>query len=115
MINTELKKTIQKLKAATRKDGMSIWKAIANELDKPKRLRTTVNLSRINRYTEARDVIAIPGKALAAGSLSHPVTVAAFAFSKVAKQKVTLAKGRTMSLTELLDERIEPSRIKIMK
>jgi large subunit ribosomal protein L18e len=115
MIDPELKKTIQNLKAAGRKNGLAIWKAIANELDKPKRLRTIVNLSRINRYTKAGDVVAIPGKVLAAGSLRHPVTVAAFAFSKVAKQKVNLAKGRALSLTELLDERIEPSRIKIMK
>jgi large subunit ribosomal protein L18e len=59
--------------------------------------------------------VAVPGKVLASGSLSHPVTVAAFSFSEGAREKITLAEGRVMSLTTLLEEGIEPSTIRILK
>jgi len=41
--------------------------------------------------------------------------VAAFSFSEKAREKTELAGGRTLSLTELLTEEIEPSNIKILK
>ena len=115
MINPELKKTINALKAASRKSGDAIWRALADELDKPKRRRTTVNLSRINRHSDAGDIVAVPGKVLAAGSLTHPVTIASYSFSEGAREKVTRAEGRIISLIELMDEGIEPSKIRILK
>ena len=114
MMNPELKRTIQSLKAASR-DGGAIWAALADELDRPKRRRNAVNLSRINRHTGAGDVVAVPGKVLASGSLTHPVTVAAFSFSEGARQKIALAEGRAILLTDLLEEGFEPSQIKILK
>lgn len=115
MMNPELKKTIYTLKAASRKSGDAIWRALADELDKPKRRRTTVNLSRINRHTDAGDIVAVPGKVLAAGSLTHPVTIASYSFSEGAQEKVTRAEGRIISLIELMDEGIEPSKIRLLK
>lgn len=115
MMNPELKNTIWVLKAASRKEGKAIWRALADALDKPRRRRVAVNLSQINRHTEAGNIVAIPGKVLAAGSIRHPVTVAAFSFSEAAKKKIANAEGRTMSLTELVEEGIEPSEVKILK
>lgn len=115
MNNPELKKTIRTLRKASKKGGPSIWGALADELEKAKRRRVAVNLSRINRHTEAGAVVAVPGKVLAAGNLKQPVTVAAFSFSEKAREKTELAGGRTLSLMELLTEGIEPSNIKILK
>lgn len=112
--NPELLKTIKALKKAS-KEGPRIWRALARELDSSRRRRTSVNLSRINRHTEAGDVAAVPGKVLGAGFLDHPVTVAAFSFTATAREKITLAEGRAITLLELLEEGVEPSRIKIMK
>jgi len=92
-----------------------VWGALAEELDKPKRRRVAVNLSRIDRYTAEGEVVAVPGKVLAAGSLSKPLKVAAFSFSEGALKKIDTAKGEAMTLTELLDSGIEPSSIRIMK
>ena len=69
--------------------------------------------TRIN--TEADDIVAVPGKVLAAGSLTHPVTVAAYSFSEGAREKISLAEGHAVSLTELMDEGIDPSNIRILK
>lgn len=115
MKNTELKTTIRALRAASKRDGPAIWRALADELDKANRRRVAVNLSRINRYTEAGEVLAVPGKVLGAGSLTHPVTVAAFSFSKMAWKKIALAEGRALTLMDLLDEGIAPSKIRILK
>ena len=115
MLNPELKRVIQTLNAASRKGGKAIWGALAEEMDKAKRSRVIVNLSKISRHTEAGDVVAVPGKVLAAGSLSHPVTVAAYSFSEGAREKIAGAGSRAISLLDLLEEGVEPSKIKILK
>ncbi len=115
MNNRELIDTIKVLEKASRESGKAIWKALAKELDKPKRIRASVNLSRINRHTEEGQVVAVPGKVLAAGNLTKSVKIAAFNFSAGAIEKIKAAKGEYMSLEELLASGIEPSQIKIMK
>ena len=115
MLNPELKKVVQALNAASRNKGKAIWGALAEELEKAKRSRVVVNLSKISRHTKAGDFVAVPGKVLAAGYLTHSVTIAAFSFSKYAKQKIADADSRAISLLDLLDEGVEPSKIKILK
>ena len=58
-----------------------------------------MNLSKINRYTEKNDTIVVPGKILASGTLDHAVTVAAFGASEKAKEKLTAAKAKYLSIT----------------
>ena len=115
MTNPELVSTIRELKKKARREGVALWRALAEELDKAKRRRVVVNLSRLNRHTKEGEVVAVPGKVLGAGDLDHPITVAAFRFSETALRKISLAKGRSMSLKELMDSGIPPSRIRIMK
>lgn len=115
MLNPELKEVIRTLEAASRKGGKAIWGALAEELGRAKRSRVAVNLSRINRHTEAGDVVAVPGKVLAAGSLGHPVTVAAYSFSEGALEKIARGGSRAVSLLDLLEEGVEPSRVRILK
>lgn len=115
MRNKELINTINTLKAASRSSGKGIWRALAEELDRPKRRRVAVNLSRINRNSQEGHIIAIPGKVLASGQIEHPVTVAAYDFSEMAIKKIEMANGKVLKLTQLLEEASEPSNIKIIK
>ena len=115
MTNNELEKTIRTLKAASRKNGHAVWKALAEELDKPRRIRVSVNLSQINRLTKEGDVAAVPGKVLASGKLEHPIIVAAFAYSDSALEKIKQAGGQPKTLNQLIAEGLEPSKIKIIK
>ena len=115
MKNQNLKDTIQTLKKASDETGKAIWRALAEELDKPKRRRVAVNLSRIDRHAKKGDVVAVPGKVLAAGSLSKPLKVAAFQFSEGAVEKINNTKGEAITLTQLLKAGVEPSKIRIMK
>lgn len=115
MKNQTLKDTIQALMKASDDTGKAIWRALAEELDKPKRRRVAVNLSRIDRHAEEGEVVAVPGKVLAAGSLSKPLKVAAFKFSEGAMEKIRLAEGGVMTLMDLLEAGIEPDKIRVMK
>ncbi len=115
MMNSELEKTIRELKTAKKKTGQPIWGALAEELDKPKRIRVDVNLSSINRLTKEGEIAAVPGKVLASGTLEHPVTVAAFSFSKEAKEKIKAAGGEVKTLSQLVAEGVEPSKVKLIK
>jgi large subunit ribosomal protein L18e len=115
MQNTELVNTIRILKKASKDKNQKIWRVLAEELDKPNRRRVKVNISRINRYTGQGEIIAVPGKVLASGWLDHPVTVAAYNFSDMAKEKIEQANGEIINLTELLEKGIDPSKIRIMK
>ena len=115
MMNKELETTIRELKTAKKKTGQPIWGALAEALDKPKRIRVDVNLSAINRLTKEGEIAAIPGKVLASGSLEHPVTVAAYSFSNLAKEKIKAAGGEAKTLTQLVAEGVEPSKIKLIK
>lgn len=115
MTNRQMADTIQALERASEETGKAVWGALAEELDRPKRRRVSVNLSSIDRNTEEGDVVAVPGKVLAAGSLSKAVKVAAYSFSEGALEKIRAAEGEAMSLIELLEAGVEPSRIRIMK
>jgi large subunit ribosomal protein L18e len=114
MLNPEIKNTIKALRSASKKRNEAIWAKLADELDKPKRRRITVNISDINRHSKSGEIVAIPGKVLASGSLGHPVIVAANAFSEMAKKKIEYAEGSAIRLLDLL-EGTKPSAIKILK
>jgi len=115
MTNPVLVSTVKALKKKAKVDDVPLWKALADELDKAKRSRAAVNLSRLSRNTVEEEVVAVPGKVLGAGELYHPLTVAALSFSETARRKIVLANGSCMSLNDLMASGISPSRIRIMK
>jgi large subunit ribosomal protein L18e len=112
--NPERRRIVSLLKQAGREHKAKIWRKIAELLEKPRRLRVKVNLSRINRYTKPGDVVVVPGKTLSAGILNHPVTVAAFSFSAKAKAKIEAAGGRCLRLEDLVKENPKGSNVKII-
>jgi large subunit ribosomal protein L18e len=105
---------IQLLRRQGRENNASIWREIAQHLGSPRRRRTTVNLSRLNRYTEKNEVVAVPGKVLGTGEINHPVTIGAFAFSEKAEEKVVAARGKCLSFSELMKKNPSGSNIKII-
>jgi large subunit ribosomal protein L18e len=73
-----------------------------------------VNLSRLNRHTRARETVVVPGKVLGAGNLEHSVSVAAFSFSSQARLKISKARGKCLSISELLEAKPDGSNVRIM-
>ena len=113
--NPELNETIAALKRKGRQNKAAIWLCVAEFLGKPRRSRVAVNLSRIARNTKKGDVVAVPGKVLAAGSISHAVRIGAFGFSQTARAKIEKAGGSCVTLSKLADDRPEGSKVKILR
>jgi len=90
-----------------------IWRDVAERLWKPRRQRVEVNLSTINRYTENGDVVVVPGKVLGSGELDHPVTVAAWKFSRRALKEIR-KKGEAITIDDLLERNPEGKGVKII-
>lgn len=112
--NPELIELISFLRKQSAKAEAPIWRDIADRLSRSKRRRIAVNISRINRYTSPGETIIIPGKVLGAGSLDHPVKVAAFRFSKQSREKIRRAKGACMTIRELVKKNPKGSGLKII-
>lgn len=56
----------------------------------------------------------IPGKVLSSGSLTKKITVAAWAFSEKAKEKIQKAGGECISIEELIKRNPKGSNIRII-
>lgn len=105
---------IKLLKKVARENKAEIWRYVAELLQRPRRLRPQVNVSKINRYTKDGDVVVVPGKVLGTGVLDHKVIVAAYSYSESAKEKIEDAGGRAISIEELIEENPRGSNVKII-
>ena len=112
--NPQLIETINLLRKQGRENKVEIWRDLAERLAKPRRKSTAVNLSRLNRYTQKSETVAVPGKVLATGEITHPITIAAFAFSGKARDKIKAARGKCLSFPDLIKKNPKGSNVKII-
>lgn len=110
--NIQTRLLITELRKAGKQN--QVWKRIANELEKPTRQLCSVNLWKIEKETKDGEIAVVPGKVLATGTLSKPVTVAAFQFSKAAREKIAKV-GKTLTLHDLLTQKPKVSQVRILK
>ena len=96
--NPILKEQIAELRA----QKAPIWKNLAYELDRATRKRREINLSRINRFVKDNEVILVPGKVLAAGTIKKKITIAAWNFSGKAVEEIKKAGGTILTIRELV-------------
>ncbi|XHH08552.1 MAG: 50S ribosomal protein L18e [Candidatus Bathyarchaeia archaeon] len=113
--NPELIQLIKQLKKESREKDAPIWLDVAEQLAQSRSRRAAVNLSSINRNTKKADIIVVPGKILGTGSLTHPITVAAFSVSETAKAKLDAIKAKYLTIPELVAENPKGSNIKIIR
>ena len=111
--NLHLRKLIEDLKKKSLKEKEKVWKNIADALSSPTRNRKVVNLSKINHYSKDNDLVVVPGKVLAAGDINHKITVAAYQFSKLAKEKIS-TNGIAMTIPELMQKNVKSENTKII-
>lgn len=112
--NPELISLIRDLKKNSRENKAEIWSSLANRLANSKRSRIAVNVSRLNRYTKDNETVVVPGKVLGAGKADHSMNVAAFAFSDVAQSKIQKAKGKCLSIRDLMKKNPSGKNVKLM-
>jgi large subunit ribosomal protein L18e len=113
--NPRLVNLISLLKNKSRENEANIWREIASRLESPGRNYAEVNLSKINRYAASGETIIVPGKVLGSGALDRAVDIAALNFSGTATEKITGARGRCMSIEELIENNPKGSKVRILR
>jgi large subunit ribosomal protein L18e len=109
----ELKNLIIELKKLSKNQKINLWKKIADDLERPTRIRREVNLYKINKYTKKDEIALVPGKILSLGDIDKKLTIAAYKFSKQAKDKINKI-GRAITIKELIKENPKGKKIRII-
>ncbi len=104
---------ITQLKTASWKQKAPIWRDIARRLEKSNKNWAQVNVSHLTKYAKKNETIIIPGKLLGAGYIDIPVTIAAYQSTMNAKEKITDAGGKVLTIDELLKKNPKGTGIRI--
>lgn len=88
----------------------AIWDDIAVRLAR----NVEVNVGKLARVTKKNDVVAVPGKVLGTGELSHALIVGAENFSVSARAKIESAGGKAILLNELAEKHADGKGVKII-
>ena len=110
---TELKKLIISLNKLASNEKVNLWKRIAFDLSKATRSRREVNLYKINKTIKDHEIALVPGKVLSLGNLDKKITVAAYRFSKEAKDKINKI-GKAITIFELMKENPKGKKVRII-
>jgi len=106
---------IKSLEKAGKKNDTPLWKRVSEELSKSNGQRAQVNIEKINDLTKSGDIVVVPGKTLGNGDISHAVTVASYKFSASATEKLKQAKGKAISIEELVKSNPKAKGVKLIK
>ncbi|MHA1720133.1 MAG: 50S ribosomal protein L18e [Promethearchaeota archaeon] len=95
---------IQKRMLARRlwKTKRPIWRDVSKRLMAPQKNRVEKNLGDISRIVKDGDIIIVPGKILANGTLDKKITIACYAISKSAAKKLDASESERISIDELV-------------
>tara|TARA_Y100000310_G_scaffold103306_1_gene101652 strand:+ start:459 stop:815 length:357 start_codon:yes stop_codon:yes gene_type:complete len=110
--NYQLQKLLEELQ------GLAVeslfWKRVMRDLKKPSRQRRMVNVYKIDKFARDGETILVPGKVLSVGTISKKVDVAAVNFSEEARRKIEEAKGKAISIKQLLEQNPKGSKVRIL-
>jgi len=112
--NPMLKKLIEDLRNKSFENKSNFLKDISDKLNKPRRQRIEVNLSRLERYVKKGETIIVPGVVMGFGELTKPITISAWKFTGSAKEKIEKSKGNAISIEELVEKNPKGTKVKIM-
>ncbi len=104
----------RKLISELSKSKAPFWKRIAYELNRSLRKGREVNLSLINKHSEAGETIIVPGKVLGNGEIQKKITLVAWRISKQAETKIKNAKGSVLSIPEFAKKNPKGTGVKII-
>ena len=111
--NPILKSLIHEVRTHGYKEKSSFLIRLAELLEKSRRRKAEVNLSKLNRVCKENEVAVIPGKVLD-GLISKPITVAAFNFSHRARIDIEKAGGQTLTIRELMHKNPKGTNVRII-
>lgn len=109
----ELQNLIRELSLLGAKENVKLWKRIAKDLSRSTRIRRSVNIDRIQRYTRENEIALVPGKVLSDGELTKKITIAAYQFSAKAKEKINKT-GKAITIKQLMTENPKGNNVRII-
>jgi large subunit ribosomal protein L18e len=112
--NPELHRVVVALRKAAHAHDAAIWGSVADRLERPRHQLMPVNVAHLDRLAAADDWVVVPGKVLADGALSKPITVAATSYSQEARAKIHAAGGTALTIPELLHARPDGAGVRIL-
>jgi large subunit ribosomal protein L18e len=112
--NPELARAVRELRRAARQHEAPVWARVADRLSRARHQVTPVNVAHLERIAEAEETVVIPGKLLADGAITKPLTVAAFSYSGAARSKIHAAGGKALTLHELLKARPDGAGVRLV-
>lgn len=113
--NLELIRLKEALRLNANQHQARLWKKLASMVEAPASSYAQVNLSRLNRYTNAGDVVVVPGKVLGAGAIEHSICVGALGFTENARLKIIAAAGTIATIDEIVQALPKGTNIKIIR
>ncbi len=108
------RRIIRELEKTSVKYGSKIWKRVAEDIERPRRIRRIVNVGKLEKYCNDGEIVVVPGKLLGGGKLTKKLTVSSLEASKTAIEKIESCGGRWLKLEELVKKYPKGSGIKIM-
>ncbi len=111
--SSELKRLIIDLRKLSTKEGVNLWKRIANDLSRPRRIRREVNIGSIDKHIRDGEIAIVPGKVLSEGDMNNKTTVAAYRFSEEAKNKIN-KNGKAIHIRELMKDNPKGKKVRII-
>jgi len=111
-MNYQLQQLILELEPKARESRL--WFRVLEDITKPTRQRRIVNLYKIDKYAQDGETIIVPGKVLSVGEITKKVVVAAMNFSTEAQEKINKAKGKTLTISQLIKENPEGKKVRIL-
>jgi len=112
--NPIIKALIEDIRNRGYRENIPFLIKLADELEKPRRDRAEVNLSKLNRVCKENETVVVPGKLLSSGILKKPLRVAAASFSMSAIESIQKVGGKTLTIGELIKENPKGTNVRIV-
>jgi large subunit ribosomal protein L18e len=106
--------TIEELRLVSRVKEAPVWRAVADRLEAPDQNWAEVSLDKASANLKEGEIGVVPGRVLGNGSARRGLQLAAFGFSKTAREKLVAAGGKAMTLTEAADSNPKGSKVRIL-
>jgi len=106
--------TIEELRRVSREQKAPVWRAVADRLEGPARNWAEVSLDKATASLKEGEIGVVPGRVLGNGKARRGLVLAAFGFSKSAREKVVAAGGSALTLTDLASSNPKGSKVRIL-
>jgi len=90
------------------------WKAVSSGLNRPTRKAFRVNVSKIEKFSDSKETVLVPGVVLGSGDIKKPHNVVALRFSGSAQEKIEKAGGKCILIEDYAKDNPKGSKTRIL-